>query len=414
MLSRRFHDPYLRRVRFFFTRREKVVVLAATPAPELREQVRSSAQNLPGTYRMIGEDGEVLYVGKSKAVRTRLLSYFRAKEGEKAYRLVREAARVEFEYEPNEFAALLRELQLIKRYRPRFNVRYRRDAIYSFLKLSRGPAPRLFVVRQVSDDAATYFGPFRAGRRIAEGVRELNDVLGLRDCAQTIPIHYADQVEIFPMERTPRCHRFELSLCAGPCAAGCTRSEYLQTVALARDFLDGSGDEPLRRVRERMEGAVERLEFEYAASLRDRLLRLEMLQEEFGRLREALDHLTFQYLLPGTDGDDRLYLVRRGTVRAEMAAPRTKRQRERADRIAREVLETPEATGTMVSTRKVEEILLLAHWFRSRPEELERTVPLDAPAPVAPRRRKPRRTRSQSSVQPASGISVAPPAAPAP
>lgn len=362
---------------------------------------------------MIGQDGEVLYVGKSKAVRTRLLSYFRAKEGEKAHRLVREAARVEFDYEPNEFAALLRELQLIKRYRPRFNVRYRRDASYSFLKLSRGPAPRLFVVRQVSDDAATYFGPFRAGRRIAEGVRELNDVLGLRDCAQTIPIHYADQVEIFPVERTPRCHRFELSLCAGPCAAACTRAEYLQIVALAREFLDGSGDEPLRRVRQRMEAAVEQLEFEYAASLRDRLVRLEMLQEEFGRLREALDHLTFQYLLPGTDGDDRLYLVRRGTVRAEMAAPRTKRQRERADRLAREVMETPESTGTMVSTRKVEEILLLAHWFRSRPEELERTVPLDAPAPAAPRRRKPRRPQSKSAAPPASGISVAPPAAPA-
>lgn len=386
---------------------------AATPAPDLREQVRSSARNLPGTYQMIGEDGEVLYVGKSKAIRTRLLSYFRAKEGEKAYRLVREAARVEFQYEPNEFAALLRELHLIKRYRPRFNVQYRRDPNFSFLKLSRGPAPRLFVVRQVSDDAATYFGPFRPGRRIAEGVRELNDVLGLRDCAQTIPMHFADQVELFDIERTPRCHRFELSLCSGPCAAGCTRSEYLRMVELAREFLDGSGDEPMERVRRRMEGAVERLEFEYAASLRDRLIRLEMLQEEFGRLREALDHLTFRYLLPGVDGDDRLYLVRRGTVRAEMAAPRTKRQRERADRLAQEILQAPESTGTMVSTRKVEEILLLAQWFRSRPEELERTVPLDAPTPPPPPRRRRRRSSRGASPRDGAGISVAPPAAPA-
>ena len=103
--------------------------VAIPPSAALREQVRSSARNLPGTYRMIAEDGEVLYVGKSKAVRTRLLSYFRAKEGEKAHRLVREANRVEFDYEPNEFAALLRELKLIKRHRPRYNVRYRRDAL---------------------------------------------------------------------------------------------------------------------------------------------------------------------------------------------------------------------------------------------------------------------------------------------
>src|SRR5690606_34553982 len=122
------------------------------------------------------------------------------KDGEKAYRLVREAARVEFDYEPNEFAALLRELKLIKRYRPRYNVRYRRDALYSFLKLSRDRAPRLFVVRQVGDDAATYFGPFPGGKRIVEGVRELNDALGLRDCAQTVPIHYADQGDLFPVD----------------------------------------------------------------------------------------------------------------------------------------------------------------------------------------------------------------------
>ena len=335
---------------------------------------------------MIGEDGEVLYVGKSKAIRTRLLSYFRAREGEKAYRLVREASRVEFDYEPNEFAALLRELRLIKRYRPRYNVRYRRDALYSFLKLTSDGAPRLFVVRQVADDAATYFGPFRGGRRIADGVRELNDALGLRDCAQSVPIHYADQGELFPIERTPRCHRFELSLCAGPCAGGCTRAEYARLVELARAFLDGIGNEPIRRIEERMRAAVERWDFEHAAALRDRLMRLEMLREEFGRLREALENLTFRYVLPGVNGDDRLYLVRRGTVRAEMPYPRSRKERQRADRIAREILEAPEPRGTMVSTRKVEEILLLAHWFRTRPEELSRTAPLDGPTPPARRR----------------------------
>ena len=351
--------------------------VAPPPSPALREQVRQIARNRPGTYRMIGEDGEVLYVGKSKAVRTRLLSYFRAAEGEKAYRLVREAVRVECHYEPNEFAALLRELELIKRYRPRYNVRYRRDALYSFLKLSGGAAPRLFVVRQVADDAATYFGPFRGGRRIVDGVRELNDALGLRDCAQATPIHFADQVELFPIARTPRCHRRDLNLCAGPCAGGCTAHEYLRIVALAHAFLNGDGDEPLRRLEARMTTAVNRWDFEHAAALRDRAQRLQLLRDEFARLREALENLTFRYTVPGTDGDDWVYLVRRGSVRSELPAPRTRSDRRKLDRVAREVFETPEDAGTMVSKRKVEEILLLSHWFRTRPAELERTAPPD-------------------------------------
>lgn len=380
-----------------------------TPPAALREQVRQSARNRPGTYRMVAEDGEVLYVGKSKAVRTRLLSYFRAREGEKAHRLVREAAHVEFHYEPNEFAALLRELEQIKRYRPRYNVRYRRDALYSFLKLTGGAAPRLFVVRQVADDSATYFGPIRGGKRIVEGVRELNDVMGLRDCAQPTPIHFADQADLFAIDRTPRCHRFELSLCAGPCAGGCSQDEYLRIVELARAFLNGDGDEPLRRLEERMTRAVGRLQFEHAASIRDRAQRLEDLRDEFTRLREALESLTFRYVVPGTDGDDRVYLVRRGTVRSEVPAPRTRSDRRKLDRIAEEVYATPESSGTMVSRRKVEEILLLAHWFRTRPAELKRTLPPHGKrrmvrSPAAPPTAAPSPVNSP-------GICVAPPVA---
>lgn len=380
--------------------------VAPPPSPALREQVRQSARNRPGTYRMIGEDGEVLYVGKSKAVRTRLLSYFRAKEGEKAHRLVREATRVEFHYEPNEFAALLRELELIKRFRPRYNVRYRRDVLYSFLKLASGAAPRLFVVRQVADDSATYFGPFPGGRRIVDGVRELNDAMGLRDCTQSTPMHFADQGELFPMERAPRCHRFDLKLCAGPCAGGCTAEEYMRIVGLAQAFLNGDGDEPLRRLEAKMSAAVSRWEFEHAATLRERIQRLELLRDEFGRLREALENLTFRYTVPGTDGDDRVYLVRRGSVRTELPAPRTRTERRRLDRIAREVFGTPEDSGTMVSRRKVEEILLLSHWFRTRPAELARTVPPYG-RPSRPRR-IPNRAASQSDSASAGGICVAP------
>jgi excinuclease ABC subunit C len=371
-------------LRFFFPSRRTPARVSRIPVPApdtpLREQVRASARNVPGTYRMLGEGGEVLYVGKSKQVRTRLLSYFRAKDGEKAQRIVAQARAVAWDYEPSEFAALLRELQQIKRFRPRFNVRHKRDGSYSFLKLSGGAAPRLFVVRQVVDDDATYFGPFRGGRRIVEAVKELNDVLGLRDCRQSTPIHFADQRELFFLDRTPRCHRHEIRLCIGPCAGGCTREEYVRRVAMARAFLAGDADEPLRWLQERMDRAAEGWDFEYAARLRDRANRLEMLRDEFSRLREALDGLTFLYTVPGVEGDDRVYLVRRGTIRAESPAPRTAPQRRALERLAREVYAAPEPTSALVTRNQVDEILLMAHWFRIRPGELERTRPPGAEA----------------------------------
>ncbi len=340
----------------------------------LREQVRASARNQPGTYRMLSEQGEVLYVGKSKQVRTRLLSYFRAREGDKALRILRDAHQLTWDYESSEFAALLRELELIKRFRPRFNVQHKRDRRYSFLKLSTGAAPKLFVVQTVSDDAAAYFGPFRGGQRISDAVRELNDLLGLRDCALTMPMRFADQAELFACDLTPRCHRHELHLCAGPCAALCSEADYRRRIELARSFLDGDADEPLRWLAERMSGAAERWDFEYAARLRDRARRLEGLRDEFARLREALDGLSFLYPVSGAEGEDRVYIVRRGTVRATVAAPRCAADRRRLARLAAEQFGAPEPGGTLVAKHQVDEILLIARWFRAHPEELGRTV----------------------------------------
>jgi excinuclease ABC subunit C len=371
--------PYV--VRLLVRRRVSIPATAPATVPSpvaLRKQVQAGARNLPGTYRMLGEGGEILYVGKSKQVRSRLLSYFRAKDGEKALRIVREAHTVEWEYEPSEFAALLRELELIKRFRPRFNVQHKRDGRYSFLKLSAGAAPKLFVVQSVADDAAAYFGPFRGGRRIEEAVRELNDLLGLRDCALSTPIRFADQSDLFGLERTPLCHRAPIGRCAGPCAALCTEGEYLRRVKLARAFLDGDADEPLEWLSVRMLEASERWNFEYAAQLRDRAERLEALRDEFARLREALDGLSFLYPVSGQEGEDRVYLVRRGTVRACVPAPRTAAQHRRLADLVREHFAQSEPGGALVAKHQVDEILLLARWFRLHPDELTKTIAPDA------------------------------------
>jgi excinuclease ABC subunit C len=321
---------------------------------------------------MTGSGGVVIYVGKSKRIRTRLLGYFRAKRGQKGWRIIREASSVEWEYVPSEFASLLKELELIKRLRPPYNVQRKRDALYSFLKLSAGPAPRLHVVRRVNDEPGSYFGPFRGGERIAEAVRELNDVLQLRDCQKGTPIHFADQSDLFGVERSPLCPRQELQLCLAPCAGGCTEGEYRERVGRARKFLNGDGEGPVRELEGRMIEAAERLQFELAASLRNRLQRLQMLRTEFLDLRATIQQLSFLYAVPGVDGDHRVYAIRSGYVRAVYPAPETAAQRRGLLEVARDHYRQPEPPGEIPSRQRIDEMLLVAHWFRTRPEELER------------------------------------------
>jgi len=339
------------------------------PAPDLarlaalRDVVREGTENRPGVYRMFAEDGEVLYVGKSKAVRTRLLSYFRSEwPQEKGARLIADAHRVEWEYVPSEFAALLRELSLIKTLRPRHNVMQKRDARhYAFIRLSRGPAPKLQVVRGPgAEPGGTYYGPFLGAQRVGEAVRELSDALGLRDCALDRRMSFSDQRDLFSLgARTPGCIRYEIRRCLGPCIAACTAHDYDHRVALARAFLEGTDDAPMDQLRTDMVGASDRLDFERAASLRDKLQRLEALRMAFSRLRFAVEELT---------------LVAEHAVSLDGAPP------EQLATLARSVFDVAGTRGTAIPAHEVDELLLLSSWFRQHPAELARTVRPDGSA----------------------------------
>lgn len=343
----------------------------------MRGVVRETAQDRPGVYRMLSPDGEVVYVGKSKRVRSRLLSYFRcAYPEEKGARILREATSIDWEYTPSEFAALLTELRAIKRLRPRFNVAMKRDARhYAFIKLSRGSAPKLLVVRGAgSDDGGVYYGPFVGAQRIGDAVRELSDAIGLRDCSLEQKMYFADQEDLFGQPlRTPGCIRYEVRKCLGPCIAACTVSAYMERVAMARAFLEGADDGPIERLRGDMQAASDRMEFERAANLRDKVHRLEELREQFGRLRFAVETLTFLYNVRGHEGDDRLYLIRRGCVRAEVAAPKTAGDRRSVEELVQSVYSAPEKKSSSVPTHEIDELLLLSSWFRRNPGELDNT-----------------------------------------
>ena len=115
------------------------------------------------------------------------------------------------------------------------------------------------------------------------------------------------------------------------------------------------------------------MEFERAASLRDKLHRLEELREQFGRLRFAVETLTFLYTVRGHEGDDRLYLIRRGCVRAEAPTPKTAHDRRSIDELVQSVYSVPERKSSSVPTHEIDELLLLSSWFRRNPGELDNT-----------------------------------------
>lgn len=342
-------------------------------AVELRQRVRALAENRPAVYRMLGPNSEVIYVGKSVSLRNRLLSYFRADRGEKATEIISHTRRILWDYVPSEFASLLTEMRLIQRWRPLFNVEHKRDRNYCFIKLTSDEAPRLLMTPQVVSDGSEYYGPFRGRAMVREVLRELADALELRDCAPGVKLRFADQMDLFGPDYTPKCIRGDVKKCLAPCAGRCTRSEYGARVLEARKFLKGDVRKPLDVLNERMRSAAERLQFEYAAQLRDRAWRLEEARYELMAARSSIEALTFVYRVPGWDGDDRWYVIKRGSIKAEWPAPRTLSEEEQLLKTAQRTLARREWKAT-VSPEEVGEVLLVARWFRQRPSELENAI----------------------------------------
>lgn len=365
------------------------LALAAAPAADtleaLRERVKASVRRRPGVYQFLGPDGAVFYVGKAKDLRARLLSYFSAPwPDSKAAQLIRAAADITWRYLPSEFAALLEELRLIARLRPFSNVRGNRTLRRMvFVKLTRGPAPKLKVTDHTADRGARYYGPFQSGWRTADAIRVLSDLLKLRDCAQDRSLRFADQAELFPTARTAACLRHELGTCLGPCAAACSGDAYREAVGRAVEFLESRSVHPLDRLLDAMAEASRARDYERAALWRDKLETLEALFAATARLRAATDALSFVYAVrdatPAAERGarhDRVYLVHRGLVRAAAARPRTPIEREAFAATVDRFAALPPGGPAARTATEMDELLLVMSWFRQHPDELRATTPL--------------------------------------
>ena len=369
----------------------------STPAlrKSLRETVRAECANRPGVYRMLGPTGTVLYVGQSRVLRTRLLSYFRAKgRRNKASRILRHAFRIEWEYTNTEFGALLRELRLIKQHRPHFNaMMVTDDWPRAYVALTGGPVPGLRVVPRSDDPTAVaMFGPFRRVTQLRDAVRALAEAMGVRDCgieasgaSRRRALWFAGDVaadarppRTATRTRAPGCLRHDLGTCVGPCIGSGDGERYREQAALVREFLEGRSAAPVAVLRQAMLNASSDLAFERAGVLRDRLALVEWLHGRVQRFRANVDRLTFRYHATGTDGTEWVYLVRRGTVRAEVEKPSTTDAYAQLEGLARRVFEGPDPLGADIPLHDLDEFYLVSSWFRRRADQRALTFPIDA------------------------------------
>src|SRR5215207_1074858 len=216
------------------------------PVHEVRGKRPSKLKR--GVYGMIDDSDRLIYVGKAKSLRSRLLSYFRENSRDpKAGRIIGQTRRLVWEQTGDELAALLRELELIQRLRPKYNVLgvpgLQR---HHYVCVGKGPAPYVYVAARPTGHELGVYGPFVRWTNSEDAARRLNDLFKLRDCPKTVPMNFAEQGELFDADRAAKCLRFELGTCAGPCAGGCTSKDYTVGVRGAKAFLDGRNSSVLK------------------------------------------------------------------------------------------------------------------------------------------------------------------------
>jgi excinuclease ABC subunit C len=325
---------------------------------------------------MLDVHGQLIYVGKARSLRARLMSYFVPSRPQKAAAIVRETRRLVWEPLADEFAALLRELELIRRWRPRWNVQgqpQRQRRMY--ICLGRPPASYAFLAANPPKTARACWGPFPGYRRTREACDRLNDWYRLRDCPEKQVMRFADQGELFPIMHAAGCIRHELGACLAPCAAACTPKEYAYHVAGARDFLDGKDRTPLTTLQQQIAEASGQLQFERAAALLERQERLEWLWRHLERLREAKS-ITGIYSVAHADGGESWYGLKHGVVRRVRRAPADPAERATAWAELARGLATDSAMG-VPALEEIDGVLLVCGWFRRFPAERERITPLD-------------------------------------
>lgn len=233
-----------------------------TPNQRIFEEVEKLPE-LPGVYIFKDAKGKVIYIGKARSIQKRVKNHFQKPVDSRHELMLSEVADIEHIVTKNEFEALLLEYNLIKRFKPKFNVLYKDDKSYPYLAVTLGDEwPRLILTRNLNIEGARYFGPYPKASKAREVLNSLLKLFPLRTCKPKDPAK-GDKVP---------CLLFHIRKCSGPCIGAVSKEEYGSYVEQVISFLSGKSDWLIEELEKKMKSAAEKLEFEKAASYREKLL----------------------------------------------------------------------------------------------------------------------------------------------
>ncbi len=230
------------------------------------KELRSKAMSLPltpGVYIMKNKSGNIIYIGKAKKLKNRVSSYFGSDSGHtlKVKKMVDQVEDFDYILCDSEFEALILECSLIKQHSPKYNILLKDDKGYHYIKIS-GEWPQIKEVKQKDKDKAEYIGPFNSGWILKQTVDEAQKIYKLARCNKQFPKDYG---------RSRPCLNFHIGLCSAPCAAKIKKSDYLAAAKDAVAFIKGGSANAVSVMERQMNQAAERLDFEQAARIRDRI-----------------------------------------------------------------------------------------------------------------------------------------------
>ena len=246
--------------------------------PQIKK-ILAHLSSKPGVYQMLDKDGETLYVGKAKNLNNRVKSYFVKKhQSPKTELLVTYIEDIHTTVTDTETEALLLENNLIKKYKPRFNVIFRDDKSYPFVFLSGGDFPRLAYHRGAKKEKGEYFGPFPSTSAVRQSLSLMQKVFQVRQCEDS---YFAN--------RSRPCLQYQIKRCTAPCVDYISKEDYQKDVDNIRLFYRGKSDKVIARLQKKMDKASESLEFELAARYRDQI--------------KQMRHVMQQQVISGTASD---------------------------------------------------------------------------------------------------------------
>jgi excinuclease ABC subunit C len=238
--------------------------------PEIQQTLETLPMN-PGVYLMKNADAEIIYVGKAVNLRNRVRSYFHAQpfDSGKVVHLVQNIGAIEFIVTETELEALVLENNLIKKHRPKYNIRLKDAKTYPYIKVTwQDPFPKVFLTRRMEQDGARYFGPFTAVWAVHETLDTLRKVFPYLTCDRDIT-----------GKDKRACLYYDIGLCMAPCIGAASKEEYRGMIDRLSGFLEGHTEEVKEGIREKLSGAAEGLQFERAAYYRDQLQAIERITE---------------------------------------------------------------------------------------------------------------------------------------